>query len=315
MDDSAFVLRAPESAVDALEEVWLLGQPQLKDYLSFVRRSVIGGADIEPRLLADEWREANDYYYELEVSEAGDCDRIECRELPAELEPLAEALREDSRFQRTGRALPTSFAMVELDRLVVSQPHVTRQHVEALKARLGSSPTPEALFRFCLGVGREEAPVEVRKAGPDRYMFWSSSSDFRFQEAVLLDPDRVAGYSAYGPVGGMLGLAVGYGSNFLSVIRSDNRILLHNGYHRACALRELGVTHAPCVLRTVTRRDELNLIAGEEVAAAPAFYFKSARPPLLRDFFNPRIRKILPVRRTKRVVEISFEVREFEMDE
>src|ERR687889_156239 len=119
MDDSAFVLRAPESALDALEEIWLLGQPQLKDYLSFVRKSVVGGAEIEPRLLADEWREANDYYYELEVGEAADCERIECRELPAELEPLGEALRGEARFRRANGALPLAFAMVELDRLII----------------------------------------------------------------------------------------------------------------------------------------------------------------------------------------------------
>ena len=315
MDDNRAVLEAPESARDTLEEVWLLGQPPLADYLSFVRKSVVGGEHIAPKLLVDEWREANDYYYELEVSEAGDCDTIDCLELPPELLPLADAVRLEPRFQRACNTLPTTFAMVELDRLVTSQPHVTRQHVEALKRRLGPSPTKEALFRFCLGLGREEAPVEVRKAGSDRYMFSSPSSDFRFQEAMLLDPGQVTGYSAFGPIGGLLGLAVGYGSNFLSVIRSDSRMLLHNGYHRACALRELGITHAPCIVRTVTRRDELNLAAGEDVVAAPAFYFKSARPPLLRDFFDPRIRKVWPVRRTKKVVEISFEVREFEIAE
>ena len=56
------------------ELVWLLGQPHLGDYLDFVRAKVIGGESIPPGRLADEWRAANDYYYELEQAEAGAAD-------------------------------------------------------------------------------------------------------------------------------------------------------------------------------------------------------------------------------------------------
>ena len=60
----------------------------------------------------------------------------------------------------------------------------------------------------------------------------------------------------------------------------------------------------------MTRRDELAVVGPQRVVDAPAFYFKSARPPLLKDFFDPRIRKPLRVRRTRKVIEVSFEVRE-----
>jgi hypothetical protein len=87
-----------------------------------------------------------------------------------------------------------------------------------------------------------------------------------------------------------VGLVVGFSTNFFNVVRDDKRLLLHNGYHRACALRALGITHVPCVIQTVTRRDELDLIAKDNVAEDPAFYFAACRPPLLKDFFDPRIR-------------------------
>jgi hypothetical protein len=48
---------------------------------------------------------------------------------------------------------------------------------------------------------------------------------------------------------------------------------------------------------------------------SPFFYFGSKRPPLLKDFFDPKIRKVLPVRRIRRVVEVQYEVREFEIAE
>src|ERR687885_1932594 len=113
--------------------IWLLGQPPLQDYLHFVRKAVVGGAD--PRSLCDEWREANDYYYELEQSEAGIADRVERRELDPSLVPLAEAVMAAPCFHQSYDTLPTRIGMVELDRLVVFQRHVTQQFVDALKSR------------------------------------------------------------------------------------------------------------------------------------------------------------------------------------
>jgi hypothetical protein len=106
---------------------------------------------------------------------------------------------------------------------------------------------------------------------------------------------------------------VGFGSNFLSVIRSDSRLLLHNGYHRAYALRAAGFTHAPAVIQTVTRRDELALVASQTVVDEPAFYFAAKRPPMIKDFFDPRIGKVLPVRRMEKVIEVSFEYEEHDV--
>jgi hypothetical protein len=182
-----------------------------------------------------------------------------------------------------------------------------------LQKRLGGSPAPEELFRFCMPTGGSEAPVHTRRLGSRRFLFWSRSSDFRFHEAALLEPDQIRGHDPYGSLGRAVGLMVGYGSNFLNAIQSDNRLLLHNGHHRAYALREMGITHAPCIVRTVTRRDEFNLVASAEEAADPGFYFKAPRPPLLKDFFDPKIRKVLRIPRLVRVIEMSFEVKEYEV--
>jgi len=192
---------------------------------------------------------------------------------------------------------------------------VTSQHVEALKAQLGLAPDPKAVFRFCFPLGRSEPPVRIRQAGSRRYLFSSGSADFRFHEGVILRPEQVRDYNTFGSIGGILGLVVGFGPNFLSAVRSDNRLILHNGYHRAYALRELGITHAPCIIETVTRRDELDVVAKDDICENPAFYLKAARPPLLKDFFDAKIRKVLRIEKSVRVVEVSYEVREFELPE
>ena len=293
----------------AREMVWLLGQPHLVDYLDFVKEAVVDGQSISPRRLADEWRAANDYYYDLEKSEAGAADEIDCRPLPVEMRPLARRLRANRFYREAFDTLPATFAMVELDRLVVSQTHVERQFADSLCAGLGPSAGPEELFRFCLPTDREPPPVRVQQLAADRYLFVSESTDFRPHPAALLNPGQISRLASFGPVAAAIGLVVGYGSNFLSAIRSGSRLLLHNGYHRAYALRALGFTHAPCIVTEVTRKDELQVAAGEKVSADPEFYFLAARPPLLRDFFDPRIRKILTVRRMETVIEIEFKLK------
>jgi hypothetical protein len=59
----------------------------------------------------------------------------------------------------------------------------------------------------------------------------------------------------------------------------------------------------------VTRGEELGL-AGSKIAENPAFYFKSARPPVLKDFFDPKIRKVLQIPKMLRMIEVSFETKE-----
>jgi hypothetical protein len=148
-------------------------------------------------------------------------------------------------------------------------------------------------------------------------VFCSESTDFCFQESVLLHPDQITGYENFGPLAGVAGVAVGFGSNFLNVIHDDDsgRLLLHNGYHRACALRAMGITHAPCIIQTVTRRDELDISADSNVAKSPGYYFNAPRPPLLKDYFDPKIRKVLPVKRMIRMIEVNLDVKEFWLPE
>jgi len=127
----------------------------------------------------------------------------------------------------------------------------------------------------------------------------------------VLQPDQVIDHNTFGPISGMVGLGVGFGSNFLTGIQAEGRVLLHNGYHRAHALRSAGITHAPCILQSVTRLDELEIAAKSSVADDPNYYFGSARPALLKDYFDANIRKEYQVYKTHKKIEVSFEIREY----
>ena len=294
-------------------EIWLLGQPHLRRYLHFVRDMTPGGAGIKQAELIDAWRVANDHYADLEATQAGIADTIAIRDLDPQMRAQAAEVAADPGYGRAFDDLPARFAMVELDKLVVPQPHVNLHHVERLKAKLAGTLAPAGLFAFCMPLQRAQAPVQMRRTGERKYTFWSESSDFRFHEPAMLRAENLVGHAAIGPVGGIIGLMVGFGSNFLTAIQSDDRLLLHNGHHRAYALRAAGFSHAPCLIQTVTRRDELNLIAPGDVCEAPAFYFKARRPPLLMDFFNPLLTRQHLVYKSQHMIELSFEVKTFEV--
>ncbi len=296
-----------------LDEILLLGQPPLRKYLRFVRNKVVDGADLDRRALVDEWCRANDYYQELEESETGICDEIEVLDLDPALAPLAAEVAADPRYRKVFDSVPTGFAMVELDKLVLFQTHVMQQGADRLRARLGADPDPESLFRFCQPPTDRQAPVKIRRVGAERYVFTSESTDFRPLKPALLRPDQIRDHESSGQISGVVGLVIGYGSNFLTAVRQgeDGRVVLHTGYHRAYAMRALGITHAPCIVRTLTRNDEIGLAAAGKISEDPDFYFASARPPMLKDFFDPKVRKIHQVYKMLKTIEVEFKVREY----
>lgn len=291
------------------ELVWILGQPHLEDFLRFVKNKVVGGDKICPRQLTDQWRTANDLYYDLEKSEAGAADGAEAEPLPAALAPLEAALRADRYFQQSYDSLPTTVEMIDLEKLIISQDHVANIFSDERGRTLGARPDPEALFRFCLPLEAEMPPVTIRRIASDRYLLSSFSTDLRAQDPRLLTRGTMTGIDSFGPMAAMVGVGVGFGSNFMSAIRSEGRLVLHNGHHRAYSLYALGIRKAPCLIETVTRTDELNLTAGGDLADRPAFFFRAARPPMLRDFFNPALTMRLPMRSLETMVEVEIKVR------
>ena len=288
-------------------ELWLLGQPPLSRLLEFVESAVVDGERFDRQSLTAAWRAANDRWQALERSEAGMANAGAHRELDTALQPLADDVRSHPNYRQSFNTLPTEFAMVDLDHLIVDQQHVTQTFVDRVAERARREPDGPSLFRLCMPLAAPETPVSIQKVGSRRYVFKSRSLDFRFHDAHLLAPQV---QDSFGPVAGIVGLVVGYGCNFLNVVRVGKRVLLANGYHRAVGLRAAGVRFAPAVMQTATRIDELQVSVKSRIADAAEFYFESARPPLLRDFFDAQLTTLLPTRPRMRQIEVSFECKD-----
>ena len=292
------------------EFIYLLGRPTLDKFPRFMIHQAVNGRSMDEGALTDEWRAAYGHIQTLAKEEAGIADRPPISKLDPRLDSLCAELLKAPLIVHGFNKVPANFAMVELDRLVVYQRHIDLAHVRRLKDKIGPAPTEEEIFRICLPCDPPQPPMKWARAQQNTYVFLSPSNDLRFLGVMPLQASQVTNYPPPGSLAGVVGIAVGFGSNFLNVVDAENRLVLHNGSHRAVALRELGVTHAPCLIQFVSSLDELQVVASGDLRERPDYYLRHPRPSMLKDYLDPKLRKILAVHRRLRQVTVKFEVNE-----
>lgn len=288
------------------ELVFLIGRPPMSEFINYVSTQTVDGGTVSPAALAAQWRGANDHIRDLETREAGLADSVPMRPVEEALEPLAARVLADPLFARAYGMIPASLAVVELDRLIVFQKQINLTYTQSLEQILGRSPTPEAVFRFCFSLDQPQPPVRAGRVGGNGFVFLSPSTDFRVLDASIFQATEVSGHEFGGPVSAVVGLVVGYGPNFLNVVEAEGRLILNNGSHRAYALRNAGVTHASCVLQRISRREELEFVGSPDLQAKPDQFLSAPRPPLLKDYFDPKLRSVLHVPKRSRQVKITI---------
>jgi hypothetical protein len=287
--------------------VFLIGRPPIEEYLGYLIEQ-INSRQVSQKTLIDEWRSANDHVLELEKTEAGWADNPQITPLPTQLENLRTVVENDPIFQNSiANLLPTGFGMVELDRLVVFQKFINLEYVDRLKKSLGDHPNDELIFKMCQPIEHKPAKFMGRQIANNTFIYVSPSLDIRFLGVAPLTQENIAGYQSAGVLAGVIGLQVGFGSNYLHALQVENRLILNNGSHRAYALRELGIERVPCIIQQVSRRDELNLVAPQILQGAD-LYLQGKRPPVLKDYFDEKLRNVVSVPRKLRQVRVQFGV-------
>jgi hypothetical protein len=305
--------QAPPQADLVDDHVFLLGRPPLKQYVDFVTDLAVNGDAAGERTLSEEWHAAQAHIEKLSKREAGWPDAPHIEPLGEHLDGLRDAVFADPLFKHAFGGAHAELGIVELDRLVVYQKHINLEFVKQLKARLGPDPSEEELFRVCLPYDHPKPPIKWMRTQGGTFTFVSPSNDLRFLGPVFLKAENLCDVEPPGNLAGVIGLAVGFGSNYLFAIQTENRLVLTNGSHRAYTLRDLGLTHAPCVIQKLSSREEIRLHGSGDFRRNPDLYLKQPRPSVLKDYFNPRLRKIVPVPRRLRQVRVKYTVDESDL--
>ena len=299
------IKEADEESPD--ETLYLIGRPTLKQYLRIVKNNALNPSG--DGILTDEWQAANEVVRTLEKQEAGVADDPPITKLDIkQYEPLLSEFLKDPLVKNGFNTVPTDVAFVELDRLIVYQHHIDVTYARLLARELGNSPSDEQIFRTSLLHDHPRPPVKWSRVRSNTFVFMSPSNDVRFLGTMKLQANNIKDYPPPGNLAGVVGLAFGFGSNFLNAIYAEKRLILNNGSHRAYALRKMGVTHVPCIIQHITSRDQLDVLASSQVADNLDYFLKSPRPSMLKDYFDPRLHKIMPVRKQMKQITVKFEV-------
>lgn len=291
------------------QEIYLLGPARLQDYVTFVRQHAAGGTTRPEHEIIDEWRDAALAWRELEndESQADVANSIRTVPMPPDLMTQAVRQLENPAVLRTFGSIPISIGMVELDKLLVYQHDISLANVERIKAALGPEPSAQRIFDICMPKDPAIAETVTGYVEGDQYEFHSTVHDMRFLGSQLVDPDAVTGLQFAGVPAKVIAVAVGYSANYLNVIRYGARMGLNNGYHRAYALRALGIKYAPCVIRVAAHGDEISFGGSGEFSRNSDYFFGSARPPMLADFFDERFVRHVERRPARKFLRVSIE--------
>ena len=288
--------------------LYLIGHAQLTEYVEFVRKRAVGGRDLDKGELTGQWRAATASFKQLQTDEPGAGDKPDIQPLTPQLKAHVKKLVKLDSFQQTFATVPIAFGMVELDKLIVCQRHINLASVATLTRTLAQAHSELDIATVCLPLKPGDSDISVALEESGRLILMSDTHDARFLGARLVKPSAVKGLNVNGYPQVVLALSVGFSTNVLNVVRFGARMVLNNGYHRALALRQLGFTHAPCVIQVCAEWDDVGLAGMHEMVNNQELYFEAARPPLLKDFANPQLTQRFPTRQLRKEIRLKYDV-------
>lgn len=297
--------RTDDSPVD--QTILLTGRPPLAKFVRYIRGKTVNGLRAHEGELAAQWWRGREMYRRLETEERGWADNPSLGPLPEEMKELAELGLQQPSVRRLRHYAAREWCMVEIDRLVVFQHTINLRFVEEIKATLPTQLRPVDVMRLAIGNAEQRRPaVRTLQSAENTYAFASPSNDLRFLDVVTLDSSSIRDYQPSGSVSHAIVIFVGFSDNLISAVHAGNRVFLQNGSHRVFALRDRGVTHVPCLLTRATREEEYEFILPADVKQDREQYLRSPRPSVFKDYFDDRVRTLVPVTRMNHVLEAKL---------
>jgi hypothetical protein len=301
-----------EASAERVEEVlYLAGHASLGEFLGFIANQAVPGTFDDPARWTADWKDAAEHLTVLAYTESGYPDGAKVLPLPEPLAAMGEELRNSTEFRRAFPVVQTTLAVVELDRLIVCQRYLNLDHVRRIQANLPAAPTPEDIFNICLPRSQTLPPIRQFRGGHNSWIIASPARGIRVIDTLLTEAPPE--YQALGPTAGICGAIIGYASAHMNVIQAGQRLILNNGTHRALALLEKGITRVPVAIQQVNNPDELMVVGLPEVVQNAGRYLQATRPPLVKDYLNPKLCRRVQVPRLERFLKITIQTEEMDV--
>lgn len=295
----------------AMESVaYILGYPNLRDVVRFVKENAVDSSDARIDEYANQWWRAHRWLGEAASGEADSVNEPRLRSLPDEMQRPAEKLLEHPEIHRVAHHLAYAWKLVDIDSLVVTQRFVNLRVVDDIRAAISQLPAAERLLDVASGAALARPSVHVTRSASGGFWISSHTAGLRFMRVEASAPEGTqAGVTAEQVCAG-IHVSVGFGLNYLAAYRINGRLLLNNGTHRLCALRQLGIKSVPCLVLDVETEEQIAITLSSEILEHRDLYLRSPRPPVFGDYFNERLRAIIPTHRMMRVLRLDLTMSE-----
>jgi hypothetical protein len=251
------------------------------------------------------WRAASARMVTLTDSEPGLPETIVVESMPEKWKSKIETVNADPLFQASFSDLPTTFGVVEIDKLVAPQREVNLDYVELLRKRIPGKSVDD-LVDFCVAARTEAPELKALQTAANQITFSSRSLDLRFLGGFpkQIGEDDVKVAHMGGQPAEVITLLIGFGAAPIHAYQVGKRIVLANGFHRVVAMRTEGISKAPIVLRQVANSEIefpdhfLNLSRN--------YLLQQPRPVLVKDFFDPDLTVELRLKARKKTLKIMW---------
>jgi hypothetical protein len=251
------------------------------------------------------WRAASSRMTSLSASEQGLPDSVQVAEPPSEVQERLTEIAADPLFQASFSAMPTTFSVIDIDRVVAPQRDVNLDYVDQLRARITGTGVPE-LLEFCVGPRAVAPQLSALQTGPNQMTFTSRSLDLRFLGGgpkPLSESDLAVAYMGGQPVEA-IALLVGFGAAPINVFKVGPRYVLYNGFHRVVALRTAGITRIPVVVMNVSNAQIE--FPDQVLGLTRAYLLEDPRPVVIKDFFDPLLTTELRLKPRRKVLRVGW---------
>lgn len=298
-------MNSPVTSADFYRYCVLMGAMQRMALIATVRMWCIP-AEL-PRLdaIVAAWTSASARMTQLAQTESGLADTAAASDFPPELQNRLQEIEIDHLFKASFSALPWSFKLVEIDKLVAPQREVNLDYVNELRTRIPGNSIHD-LVDFCLAPRPTPPDLKILQTTQNQLIVTSKSLDLRFLGGFrkpLREDDIAVAHTGGQPVEA-ISLLIGFGSSTINVYHVGNRYILNNGFHRIFALRTAGLTHVPAVVQHVAQPqiEFPDHIQG----LSRGYLIAENRPVLVKDFFDDTLTIELRISPRRKAVKVAW---------